>query len=426
MKNKPKTTTNTNINTTISNQLLEELKTLTIKKKFNSLYEISEYLKEKKENTIIFDYIGILSYTEDILAYKEFKKLLIPKFGQEMNKITEEILTFFISCVKDKKYTENNYVSSGILQIISDKTSINSIIRKYFDMVEPLIKDKKNEEKAKIKLLILNPLNFERLYKEISANYFSFPSSIKDFYSYANLETNTSDIKNFVEKKKEKDNNNNEMNTMLNDLKNEVKTIKQVLNVTLDENKDIKIRLGKVENQLIEKENDIQNLKKDLYKINLRDSIKDFIDDLLWSFDIYISNANIQTKINEIKKKINKMIVDLQDEEKKYAFHLINFLDYLYEKLQEGNDISHYFNNIGFNKENLPDQIKQKFLEYSNGDKKYNYASLVMASYDSDKIEEKEKKILNLVIKTIIGIDKKNGQQRMKDIVNCFKLYSEY
>lgn len=216
------------------------------------------------------------------------------------------------------------------------------------------------------------------------------------------------------------------MNTMLNDLKNEVKTIKQVLNVTLDENKDIKIRLGKVENQLIEKENDIQNLKKDLYKINLRDSIKDFIDDLLWSFDIYISNANIQTKINEIKKKINKMIVDLQDEEKKYAFHLINFLDYLYEKLQEGNDISHYFNNIGFNKENLPDQIKQKFLEYSNGDKKYNYASLVMASYDSDKIEEKEKKILNLVIKTIIGIDKKNGQQRMKDIVNCFKLYSEY
>ena len=426
MKNKPKTTTNTNINTTISNQLLEELKTLTIKKKFNSLYEISEYLKEKKENTIIFDYIGILSYTEDILAYKEFEKLLIPKFGQEMNKITEEILTFFISCVKDKKYTENNYVSSGILQIISDKTSINSIIRKYFDMVEPLIKDKKNEEKAKIKLLILNPLNFERLYKEISANYFSFPSSIKDFYSYANLETNTSDIKNFVEKKKEKDNNNNEMNTMLNDLKNEVKTIKQVLNVTLDENKDIKIRLGKVENQLIEKENDIQNLKKDLYKINLRDSIKDFIDDLLWSFDIYISNANIQTKINEIKKKINKMIVDLQDEEKKYAFHLINFLDYLYEKLQEGNDISHYFNNIGFNKENLPDQIKQKFLEYSNGDKKYNYASLVMASYDSDKIEEKEKKILNLVIKTIIGIDKKNGQQRMKDIVNCFKLYSEY
>ena len=372
MKNKPKTTTNTNINTTISNQLLEELKILTIKKKFNSLYEISEYLKEKKENTIIFDYIGILSYTEDILAYKEFKKLLIPKFGQEMNKITEEILTFFISCVKDKKYTENNYVSSGILQIISDKTSINSIIRKYFDMVEPLIKDKKNEEKAKIKLLILNPLNFERLYKEISANYFSFPSSIKDFYSYANLETNTSNIKNFVEKKKEKDNNNNEMNTILNDLKNEVKTIKQVLNVTLDENKDIKIRLGKVENQLIEKENDIQNLKKDLYKINLRDSIKDFIDDLLWSFDIYISNANIQTKINEIKKKINKMIVDLQDEEKKYAFHLINFLDYLYEKLQEGNDISHYFNNIGFNKENLPDQIKQKFLEYSNGDKKYN------------------------------------------------------
>ena len=87
------------------------------------------------------------------------------------------------------------------------------------------------------------------------------------------------------------------MNTvMLNDLKNEVKAMKQVLNAT-------QTRLDKVEAQLIKKENYIQNLKEDLYKINLRDSIKDFMDDLLWSFDIYNSNANISTKINEIKKK---------------------------------------------------------------------------------------------------------------------------
>ena len=91
-------------------------------------------------------------------------------------------------------------------------------------------------------------------------------------------------------------------------------------------------------------------------------------------------------------KKINKMVEGLQSNEKKYAIHLMNFLDYLYDKLQKGNDLSHYFNNIGFNKENLPDKLKQKFSEYSNGDKNYNYATLVMASYDSDKIDEKEKK----------------------------------
>ena len=77
-------------------------------------------------------------------------------------------------------------------------------MRKYFAMIEPLIKDKINEDRAKIKLLIVNPINFERLYKEISASYFSFPSKVKDFYSYANLEMNTSNIKNFVEKQKKK------------------------------------------------------------------------------------------------------------------------------------------------------------------------------------------------------------------------------
>ena len=174
---------------------------MTNKKKFKSLYQIAEYLKEENEGDIIFDYVGIISYTEDILAFKEFKKLCVPNFGQEMNKLQEEILTFFIDCVKDKKYIDNNYISSGVLQIFN-KTPIHSTMRKYFAMIEPLIKDKKDEDKAKIKLLILNPLNFERLYKEISTNYFSFPSIIKDFYSYANLEKNISDIKNFVEKEK--------------------------------------------------------------------------------------------------------------------------------------------------------------------------------------------------------------------------------
>ena len=173
-------------------------------------------------------------------------------------------------------------------------------------------------------------------------------------------------------------------------------------------------------------EKDIQNLKDDLYKINLRDSIKDFIDDLLWSFNIYIENANISTKINEIKNKIKILIKNLQNKEKKYAILLMDFLDYLYDKIQKGNDLSHYFNNIGFKKENLPDKIKQRFSEFSIGAQKYNYASLVLASYDSDKIQEKDRTILNKVIKTIIGFDKKDGEKRTRDIVNCFKLYSKY
>ena len=462
--------------TDISSQLFEQLKTLTNRKRFKTLFQISEYLKEEKNDIIIFDYIGIISYTENTLAYDSFKDLKIPKFGEEMNKLQDDIFTFFINCVKSKKEIDNNYVSSGVLQIL-DRVPLNSTMRKYFTMVEPLIKNKASEDRAKIKLLILNPINFERLYKEISSDYFSFPSSVKDFYSYGNLGTNTSNIKNFVEKQK-----NNGMDKILNDLKKEFsamkqenKEIKDSLNKTKDrlnkveaenkeikdrlnktkdrlnkveaENKETKDRLNKVEAEnketkdslnktkdslnkvkakLIEKENDIENLKDDLYKINLRDSIKDFIDDLLWTFNIYIENANISTKINEIKKKINIIIMGLQSKEKKYAILLMNFLDFLYDKLQKGNDLSHYFNNIGFKKENLPDKIKQKFSEYSNGDKRYNYASLVLASYDSDKIHENDKYILNKVIKTIIGFDKKDGTKRIKDIVNCFKVYSEY
>ena len=310
-------------------------------------------------------------------------------------------------------------------------------MRKYFAMIEPLIKDKINEDRAKIKLLIVNPINFERLYKEISSSYFSFPSNVKDFYSLANLEMNTSNIKNFVEKTEKEKNNNNKK---LNGLQNEFNEMKQVLNATLArldkaENKLIGkeqvlnatlARLDKVENKLIEMEKDIQNLKDDLYKINLHDSIKDFIDDLLWSFIIYIENANISKKINEIKKKIRILIKELQNEEKKYAIFLMDFLDYLYVKLQKENDLSHYFNNIGFKKENLPDKIKQRFSEFSNGDQKYNYVSLVLGSYDSDKIQEKDRTILNKVIKTIIGFDKKDGELEILSIVLNYILNIKY
>ena len=122
--------------TTISSQLLDELKTLTNKKRFKSLYQISEYLKEEKPDIIIFDYIGIISYEENSLAYKGFTELTIPNFGKEMIRLQEDILTLFIDCVKNKKYIDNIYVSSSILQIF-DKVPIKSTIKKYFAMIEP-------------------------------------------------------------------------------------------------------------------------------------------------------------------------------------------------------------------------------------------------------------------------------------------------
>ena len=42
------------LSTTISSKLLETLKSLTSKKGFNSLYQISEYLKEEKKDIIFF------------------------------------------------------------------------------------------------------------------------------------------------------------------------------------------------------------------------------------------------------------------------------------------------------------------------------------------------------------------------------------
>ena len=73
--------------TTISSQLLDELKTVTNKKRFKSLYQISEYLKEEKPDIIIFDYIGIISYAENPLDYKGFTELIIPNFRKEMKRI---------------------------------------------------------------------------------------------------------------------------------------------------------------------------------------------------------------------------------------------------------------------------------------------------------------------------------------------------
>ena len=82
------------LSTTISSKLLETLKSLTSKKGFNSLYQISEYLKEEKKDIIFFDYVRIISYTEDVRVYKKFSELLIPDFGEEMISLQDDILTF--------------------------------------------------------------------------------------------------------------------------------------------------------------------------------------------------------------------------------------------------------------------------------------------------------------------------------------------
>ena len=90
------------------------------------------------------------------------------------------------------------------------------------------------------------------------------------------------------------------------------KDLNEVLNIA----KEIREKTAKVKAELGKVKSDVRSLKEDIYRKNLRDSIKALIDDLICAFNISPDYASISWKIGEIKNKINTMIEGLEENEK--------------------------------------------------------------------------------------------------------------
>ena len=287
-------------------------------------------------------------------------------FFEKINDFTIKAFEFFLGCVKGKIYEDNKIVVEKFSEIINSIPT-DSLVMKYINIIKPLIEmlDKITQIKMKLYIMIPNAYNF--FYSEISKVYDLFPKNPVDFYSYSKIKENTETIKGFVEKNKKNFYSLSAMNDQILkiqlDLAEKYEELKLKNNETNLKYEELKLNNNETNlkyeelNSKYEGLNSkyeglnlkYERLQNNLYLINFRDSIKSFLDELMEALNIFNPNSSSHTmKIEEIKTKINQLINDFEEEEKKCALLLIDILDKLKTINKNSDDLSHYFNNLGF------------------------------------------------------------------------------
>ena len=401
-----------------------------IGKAYKTLYGASQRLLNMHPNSTVFEYISILSYNKEKELLEQLNEIYLGNFYQDITNFKFKAFQCFIDCIDKKRHLENEYVNQKILDLIGEISS-SSFVLKYIKMIEPLIKEKDNIYQTKIKLLVMIPNNFHKLYSEMSKEFHSFPDSVIDFYSFNKINDNYDSFQKLSKEKKNAINGDD--NTK--NLKEEFLSFKNIVNNRFDslqkENSEIKIELKTVKEKyenLKEKceklKEKCEKLKENIYQINFRDTIKSFLDKLMETLNIFNYNLTLSMKITSIKEKLNNLSCGLKNNEKKCVNILIDILDHLYTANQTGDNFSHFFNNLGFDIENLPQKVKEKYLLYTNINTGYDDVSLIISSLNG-LITEKQEKIMNLFLKKIISQPLRgNPQERKNEIIECIKSHS--
>ena len=403
----------------IQNDLLNVLNTISDSKK-KTIYGASTSLIKKYPNASIFEFILILSYNKDIEINDQLKSLSTLNFYNEITNFKIKAYTLFIDFIKGTKFEDNNKVVEKLSELINSIRH-DSIVLKYINIIKPLIEGLNKKTQLKMKLYIMIPNTYNIFYSEISKECDIFPKNASDFYSFSNIKNNTEAIKLFVEKNK---NNYMALNEKISEIQSDLNRKYEELKLKNNEI-NLKYEELKLENKETNLKYEELNLKynrlqQNLYQINFRDSIKSFLDELMAALNIFNPTSSSHTmKIDQIKIKINSLIKGLKDEEKKCADLLIKILDYLKTLNIQGDDLSHYFNNLGFDIDLLPKEVKEKYLLYGNGKTDYDCISLVAASLNG-YIEEKEQKVLNQFLHDIYPKFKKN-----EEIIASIKMHSK-
>lgn len=393
-----------------------------INKGFKTLYGVSKRLLDKYPNSVIFEFISILSYNKGEELLEQLNKIYLGDFYKDVANFKYKAFQFFIDCIEIKRHLENEYVAQKVLELIG-QINADSFILKYTKMIEPLIKDKPIIYQTKIKLLVMIPNNFNKLHLEMLKEFPSFPDSIIDFYSYSKIKNNTDTFLKIANEKNNIINSDDNIESCDNieNLRKELLSLKTIVkNNNTNLQKELKI--VKDDNKTLFEKYD--KLREQLYMINFRDSIKSFLDELMEALNLFNYNLSISMKIEEIKTKMKNLCFGLNDTDKKCAIILVKILDHLKSLNKSGDDFSHYFNNIGFSVENLPEKVKKKYLVYTNGNENCNNASLVVSSLNG-LIPEAEEEVMNSFLKQIISRPKnKNSQENTKEIIESIKTYS--
>ena len=316
-------------------------KTFTGKGKVPSrLNKLSKTLLKKYPNNFFFRAIEIKSFIEE--ADKELDDCFPGDFFPNDNeKFSGDIYSFLNSNIKN--FENNDIIIQGIKVIIGNLKP-DSYIKKFISLIDIIAKHFNDENRILCDLLASNPFKYTELRFIVNENLnvSPLPKTAVEFYSINRYSTN---IDNFSKYSKR-----------IDDIS---KLREELLQKISEQNQKIFSQSQAIDNLKAE----VDQLKKEskeaknvLFKIQIRDVIKAFVNDLFWTLN---EQKKTLDNINDVETKLKQ----LAGNSNAGVEMIVNLLKNLKTLKDSGDDGGHHINNIGFSEDILPEEIRNEYAK---------------------------------------------------------------
>ena len=373
-------------------------KTFTGKGKVPSrLNKLSKTLLKKYPNNFFFRAIEIKSFIEE--ADKELDDCFPGDFFPNDNeKFSGDIYSFLNSNIKN--FENNDIIIQGIKVIIGNLKP-DSYIKKYISLIDIIAKHFNDENRILCDLLASNPFKYTELSVIVNANLnvSPLPKTAVEFYSINRYSTN---IDKFSKHSKGID---------------DIAKLREELLQKISEQNQAIDNLRLEVDQLKKESKDAKNV---LFKIQIRDVIKAFVNDLFWTLN---EQKKTLDNINDVETKLKQLAGNSNDG----VEMVVNLLKNLKTLKDSGDDGGHHINNIGFSEDILPEEIRNEYAKLKKnpncGIKDCDCIALLLSVKEiNDSFPEMTKKKYDL-LENLIKIPAKDWENNKKQIGKLLNSY---
>ena len=373
-------------------------KTFTGKGKVPSrLNKLSKTLLKKYPNNFFFRAIEIKSFIEE--ADKELDDCFPGDFFPNDNeKFSGDIYSFLNSNIKN--FENNDIIIQGIKVIIGNLKP-DSYIKKYISLIDIIAKHFNDENRILCDLLASNPFKYTdlRFIVNENLNVSPLPKTAVEFYSINRYSTN---IDKFSKHSKGID---------------DIAKLREELLQKISEQNQAIDNLKLEVDQLKKESKDAKNV---LFKIQIRDVIKAFVNDLFWTLN---EQKKTLDNINDVETKLKQLAGNSNDG----VEMIVNLLKNLKTLKDSGDDGGHHINNIGFSEDILPEEIKNEYAKLKKnpncGIKDCDCIALLLSVKKiNDSFPEMTKKKYDL-LENLIKIPAKDWENNKKQIGKLLNSY---
>ena len=373
-------------------------KTFTGKGKVPSrLNKLSKTLLKKYPNNFFFRAIEIKSFIEE--ADKELDDCFPGDFFPNDNeKFSGDIYSFLNSNIKN--FENNDIIIQGIKVIIGNLKP-DSYIKKYISLIDIIAKHFNDENRILCDLLASNPFKYTELRFIVNENLnvSPLPKTAVEFYSINRYSTN---IDKFSKHSKGID---------------DIAKLREELLQKISEQNQAIDNLKLEVDQLKKESKDAKNV---LFKIQIRDVIKAFVNYLFWTLN---EQKKTLDNINDVEKKLEQLAGNSNAGVKM----IVNLLKNLKTLKDSGDDGGHHINNIGFSEDILPEEIRNEYAKLKKnpncGIKNCDCIALLLSVKEiNDSFPEMTKKKYDL-LENLIKIPAKDWENNKKQIGKLLNSY---